>query len=82
MRWLYAALVEGVLSGFAFLLLTGNYLNDGPVVVRVTAQHGLHEGDLFIMAGWVAASLSLAALTLRSGAQARAHTGSQPAETQ
>jgi hypothetical protein len=61
LRWLSALIPAGVLTGFAFLLVTGRYLNDGPVLVRVAEDHGLHEGDLFVLAGWL---VSLAVLAL------------------
>jgi hypothetical protein len=51
-----------VLSGFAFLLLTGRYINDGRVVVALDDGHGLHLGDLFIIAGWLGAMLAVAVL--------------------
>jgi hypothetical protein len=66
-RWLCALLVGGVTSGFAFLLVTGHYSNDGPVVVVITREHGLHEGDLFVIAGWVVAMLALVILAANQG---------------
>ncbi len=62
MRWLCALATGGVLTGFAFLLLTGRYLNDGPVLARLDMERGLHAGDLFVIAGWVVAMLALAGL--------------------
>jgi hypothetical protein len=70
LRWLCVLLVAGIVSGFTFLLLTGDYVNDGPVVVAVTASHGLHAGDLFVIAGWALAMAALALLTRRSVAHA------------
>jgi hypothetical protein len=67
LRWLYALTVAGILSGFAFLLLTGSYINDGPVLVRLTASHGLHAGDLVILAGWVVGMAALGLLTRQAG---------------
>lgn len=64
LRWLCALLVGAVLSGFAFLLVTGRYINDGPVLVRLTATHGLHLGDLFVLAGWAVAMLAVTRLTV------------------
>jgi hypothetical protein len=63
MRWLCALVVGGVLSGFAFLLLTGQYIREGPVLLSVTHGHGLHAGDLVVIAGWLVAMLALALLT-------------------
>jgi hypothetical protein len=61
----YAGVVGAVLTGFAFLLLTGRYLTDGPVLVRLGDGHGLHAGDLFVIAGWLAAMTALVLLTSR-----------------
>ena len=58
LRWLYALVVAGILSAFAFLLVTGRYLNDGPVLFRLSPDHGLHQGDVFVLCGWAAALLS------------------------
>ena len=57
-----AAVAGAVVSGFAFLLVTGNYINDGPVLVRLSWSHGLHLGDLFIAAGWLVAVAMLLVL--------------------
>jgi len=51
-RWAGALLATAVLSGFAVLLLTGEYLREGPVVLALTATHGIHRGDVGIVAGW------------------------------
>ena len=63
-RWLCVLVAGGVLSGFAFLLVTGSYLNDGPVVLRLSANRGLHAGDLFVVLGWLAAMVALGRLAL------------------
>jgi hypothetical protein len=68
-RWLYVVVIGAVLSGFAFLLLTGQYINDGPVLVSVTGRHGLHEGDVFVIVGW---TVSMGAL-LRRALSSRRH---------
>ena len=64
---LCALVVGGILSVYAFLLLTGSYINDGPVLIRITPDHGMHEGDLFVIAGWVVAMSALVLLARRSG---------------
>jgi hypothetical protein len=64
LRWLCALFVGAVLTGFTTLLVTGRYINDGPVLVRLTATHGLHLGDFFVLAGWAVAMLAVARLTL------------------
>jgi hypothetical protein len=64
-RWFCALVTGGVLSGFALLLLTGQYANDGPVVLPLSQEHGLHAGDLFVVGGWVVAMLALGWLVAR-----------------
>ncbi|MGY2083229.1 hypothetical protein [Blastococcus sp. SYSU DS0539] len=67
LRWLCALVVGGVVSGFAFLLVTGEYRNEGPVLLTVARDHGLHAGDLFVLAGWAVAVLALVALAAMPG---------------
>jgi hypothetical protein len=67
LRWLCALVVGGILSAFTFLLLTGRYINDGPVVIALSESHGLHAGDLFVIAGWVAGMATLVLLTRSRG---------------
>lgn len=67
LRWLSALVVAAVLSGFAVLLLTGQYVNEGPVLVRLTRTHGVHVGDLFILLGWAAALLGVVGLLWSAG---------------
>ena len=66
MRWMYALVVGGIVSGFTVLLVTGRYINDGPVVITLTKTHGLHAGDLFVLAGWVVAMAALVLLARKS----------------
>lgn len=65
LRWLSAGVAAVVVTGFAFLLLTGRYINDGPVVVPLTHSRGLHEGDLFVLAGWLLSLVAVAVLLFR-----------------
>ena len=62
LRWLSALVAAGVLSGFAFLLVTGEYINDGQIVLSLIDGHGVHEGDLFVLGGWMVSLLALAVL--------------------
>ena len=65
--WVCAVVAIGVLTGFAALLITGRYLADGPVLLSVTENHGLHEGDVFVGAGWLLAVVAVVVLTVRRG---------------
>ncbi|MGY1719860.1 MULTISPECIES: hypothetical protein [unclassified Blastococcus] len=62
LRWLCALVAGAVVSGFAFLLVTGEYRNEGPVLLTIVGNHGVHAGDLFILAGWAVAVLALLVL--------------------
>jgi hypothetical protein len=62
LRWLFAIVIAGIVSAFAVLLLTGDYINEGPVLVTLSEGHGIHEGDLFVATGWAAALFSEAGL--------------------
>jgi hypothetical protein len=64
-RWACTSAAALVLTVFAFLLLTGRYPNDGRVVVEVTRDHGLHQGDVFVIAAWVVAMVCLLVLAVR-----------------
>lgn len=64
LRWLYASVIAAVLTGFAFLLITGQYIEDGPVLFQFSANHGIHRGDLFVLAGWAVSLLALVPLAL------------------
>jgi hypothetical protein len=67
LRWLCAQVVGGTLSAFTFLLLTGDHISDGPVAVRVTSAHGIHAGDVFVIAGWAVAMSALVLLARHAG---------------
>ena len=62
---LCALLAVVILTGFALLLVTGRYVADGPVLLSLSAEHGLHEGDLLVAAGWAAGVTAVARLLLR-----------------
>jgi hypothetical protein len=64
LRWLCALVAGAVVTGFAFLLITGRYINDGPVLITVAPEHGLHTGDLFVIGGWALAIVALLVLAL------------------
>jgi hypothetical protein len=75
---LYALVVGGILSGFTFMLLTGAYINDGPVLVSVSEAHGLHAGDLFVIAGWLVAVTALVLLAREPDPRAPDRPSAQP----
>ncbi len=62
LRWFCAAVAGMVVSGFAFLLVTGRYISDGPVLARLAENHGVHLGDVFVVVGWAVAMVMLAVL--------------------
>ena len=78
LRWFYAVVVGGILSGFTFLLITGHYLKDGPVLITVAQGHGLHAGDLFVFAGWAVGMVALALLAGRPDRVGGRALGSAP----
>ena len=64
LRWLFALVVAAMLTAFAVLLVTGEYYNEGPVLLRVAEDQGVHQGDVFVLTGWAAGMLSLVGLVL------------------
>jgi len=41
------------MSALALLLVTGHYIDEGPVIATFTQTHGLHQGDLIVFVGWL-----------------------------
>jgi hypothetical protein len=64
LRWLSALVIAGIVSAFAVLLLTGHYVTEGPVLLRLGEDHGVHLGDVFVVVGWAVALLAEAGLLL------------------
>ncbi len=62
LRWFCAAVAGAVVSGFAFLLVTGRYISDGPIIARLAEDRGVHLGDVFVAAGWAVAMAMLVVL--------------------
>ncbi len=62
LRWLFALVVAAMLTAFAVLLVTGEYYNEGPVLLRVAEDQGVHQGDVFVLTGWAAGVLCLLGL--------------------
>lgn len=67
LRWSCALAAGAVVSGFAALLVTGEYRNEGPVLLTLVGNHGVHAGDLFVLAGWAVAVLALLVLAAAPG---------------
>ena len=67
LRWLLALVVAGALSAFAVLLLTGHYVGEGPILLRLGEGHGIHLGDVFVVISWTAALLAGAGLLRVTG---------------
>ncbi|WP_369140367.1 hypothetical protein [Modestobacter versicolor] len=67
LRWLGALLTAMVMTGFALLLLSGDYIREGPVVVSLSANHGIHRGDVGIVSFWVLGMIGLGINLATSG---------------
>jgi hypothetical protein len=63
-RWLLGLVVLGVMSCFALLLIHGRYVAEGPVLLSLATGHGVHEGDILILLGWLIAVVAQLALLL------------------
>jgi hypothetical protein len=64
LRWLLGLIVAGILSAFTALLLHGNYLDMGPVVLTLTRTHGIHRGDILVAGGWLVGVIAVLTLVL------------------
>ncbi|WP_041794876.1 hypothetical protein [Modestobacter italicus] len=58
-RWVGVLLTAAVMSAFAVLLLTGDYIREGPVLVTLSETHGIHRGDVGIVAFWTLGMIGL-----------------------
>jgi len=74
-RWVCALVASAVVTGFAFLLVTGQYINEGDVVVSVTSTHGLHQGDVLVVLGWAVSLIAVFVLTVTPGRGTRGQGG-------
>ena len=66
-RWLCACVVAAGLTGFAVLLLGARYPKAGPVVIALSHEHGIHLGDVVVVAVWAVSVLALGGLVIRPG---------------
>ena len=79
LRWLCASVVGAVVTWFSLLLITGHYIDEGPVLVEVSTGHGVHTGDIVVVALWAVSILSLVVLTVMpAGARS---SSTSPSET-
>jgi len=62
LRWLVGLIAAGVLSVFTALLLNGRYRVEGPVLLSLWEDHGIHRGDLLIISGWLIGMIAVAVL--------------------
>ena len=69
LRRMPALVIAGVLSAFAVLLLTGHYVSEGPVLLRLGVDHGVHLGDVFVVLGWAVALAAVTSLLRATGSQ-------------
>ena len=74
LRWGAAAVVSGVLTVLALLGIAGQYPGEGPVVLAVTPQHGVHLGDLAVAVAWGVGVVLVAGLA-RTPAASRVGSG-------
>jgi hypothetical protein len=55
-----------VLTALALLGVAGQYPFEGPVVLVLSADHGVHLGDLAVGVAWAVASALVVVLAVRS----------------
>ena len=74
-------MVGAVVTWFSLLLITGHYIDEGPVLVEVSTGHGVHTGDIVVVALWVVSILSLVVLTVMpAGARSSSTSASETIE--
>lgn len=52
--WLTTAVTSAVLTAFAVLIVSGRVVTEGPVLLVLSRTHGVHLGDLGVLAAWCA----------------------------
>jgi hypothetical protein len=77
-RRLCTGMIGATLTVFAVLLVTGRYAEEGPILFRFTARHGVHAGDLVVLTVWAVSMLALAGLARRSAPSRTSAPGSPP----
>ena len=59
---LSALVIAGVLTVFVVLLLKGHYTGEGPVLLPLGEDRGIHLGDVVVVLGWSVALLAVVVL--------------------
>lgn len=58
-RWAGVLTTAAIMSVFTVLLLTGDYVREGPVLVTLSSEHGIHRGDVGIVSLWTLGMIGL-----------------------
>jgi hypothetical protein len=66
LRWTLGLVVAATLTGFALLLLHGEYSHEGRVVLVLSNARGwgIHRGDILIVGGWLVSVVALVTLVV------------------
>ena len=64
LRTAVGLVVAAIVSGFAYLLVRGQYIREGSVVLALSEERGwgIHRGDILIAGGWLVAMIAIATL--------------------
>ena len=56
--------VATIVSAYAYLLVRGEYIREGSVVLTLSEDRGwgIHRGDILIAGGWLVAMIAIATL--------------------
>jgi hypothetical protein len=66
LRWVLGVVAAAVLTAFALLLVRGQYFDEGPVILTVSARRGwgVHRGDILVAGGWLIGMIALLTLVV------------------
>ena len=75
LRGTLGLVVAAIMTAFALLLVHGQYVLEGPVVLVLSASRGwgVHLGDLLVAGAWLIAVLALAGLVVHRPAGRDTH---------
>ena len=65
LRRLCGLLVMADLTGCAALLVISTNRFEGPILASLTANHGLHAGDLVVLGGWALSMVAVLTVLMR-----------------